>query len=289
MSKLKMTITPRERDLGGFHVRRVLPFAQHRMVGPFIFFDHMGPARFSPGQGMDVRPHPHINLATVTYLFEGAIMHRDSLGSEQLILPGAINWMTAGRGIVHSERTPQSLREGGSQLEGLQCWVALPKESEEMEPSFVHHPADSLPEFHALEARIKLLVGELFGHRSPVKSEGDIVYADAQIPSGTTLEVPGTGRELAVYVLAGEVSVNGEAVAVGSMAIAQTGDDLKIQAQNSSRVMILGGAPVVGERHIFWNFVSSSNERIEKAKQDWRDQVFPKIPGDDTEFIPLPV
>lgn len=289
MQKLKMVITPRDRDLGGFRVKRILPFAAHRMVGPFIFLDHMGPAEFAPGQGMDVRPHPHINLATVTYLFEGAIMHRDSLGYEQLIEPGAINWMTAGKGIVHSERSPQNLRDAGFKLHGLQCWVALPSSAEEIEPTFTHHPAKTLPEFKNGEAKIKLLIGTLFGQKSPVKTESDVLYADVHLPANSVLEIPAEGRDLAVYALEGEIKVNGEDLSAGSMAVTQSGDSLKIQAQIFSRLMILGGKPLEGERHIFWNFVSSSKERIERAKQDWREQKFPKIPGDDSEFIPLPV
>lgn len=288
MSNLELVITPRDRDLGGFHVRRILPYAHHRMVGPFIFLDHMGPVDFAPGEGMDVRPHPHINLATVTYLFEGSIFHRDSLGSAQLIEPGAINWMTAGKGIVHSERSPQDARAAGAKLHGLQCWVALPQESEESEPTFVHHPADTLPEFEAQGAKIKLLVGSLFGQKSPVQTKSDVLYADVHFPPGVYLELASEGRDLAVYALEGDLSVNGEKIATGAMAVAKSGDDLKIQAQNFSRAMILGGMPLPGERHIFWNFVSSSKERIERAKQDWRERVFPKIPGDDREFIPLP-
>jgi redox-sensitive bicupin YhaK (pirin superfamily) len=288
MPKLELVISPRERDLGGFQVRRILPYASHRMVGPFIFLDHMGPAEFAPGKGMDVRPHPHINLATVTYLFEGAIMHRDSLGSEQRIEPGAINWMTAGSGIVHSERTPQELRTEGTKLHGLQCWVALPQASEEMAPTFVHHPAKTLPVFREGSAEIKLLVGSLFGKKSPVKTESDVLYADMSLPAAAAIEIPGEERELAVYLLEGDLSVNGENLPAGSLAVARRGDGLKIQAQNFSRAMILGGRPLEGTRHIFWNFVSSSPERIERAKQDWRERAFPPIPGDDREFIPLP-
>jgi redox-sensitive bicupin YhaK (pirin superfamily) len=288
MSKLELVILPRERDLGGFQVRRILPYASHRMIGPFIFLDHMGPAEFTAGHGMDVRPHPHINLATVTYLFEGSILHRDSLGNALQIEPGAINWMTAGSGIVHSERTPTEVRKSPHRLHGLQCWVALPVESEECAPDFAHHPARSLPEFRQGLVSINLLLGELFGQSSPVRTASDVLYADIRFTAEGILEVPGVGRELALYALEGGFHVNGQKIPAGHLAVAQSGDDLKIQGQKFSRAMILGGAPLPGERHIFWNFVSSSPERIEKAKKDWRAQAFPKIPGDDQEFIPLP-
>lgn len=288
MAKLEMTINPRPRDLGGFSVRRILPYATHRMVGPFIFLDHMGPVDFQPGTGMDVRPHPHINLATVTYLFEGAILHRDSLGSEQLIEPGAINWMTAGRGIVHSERSPQKSRETGATLHGLQCWVALPTEFEECAPSFVHYPADRLPEFEQNSVRFKLLVGSLFGQSSPVVTHSDILYADVQTKARSHITIPPGARDLAAYALDGDLTVNGEHVVKGALAVARAGDGLDIQSATAVRFMILGGTPIQGDRHIFWNFVSSSKERIEKAKQDWREQKFPKVPGDEQEFIPLP-
>ena len=278
-----MIIAPRERDLGGFTVRRILPFATHRMVGPFIFFDHMGPAAFEDHQGMDVRPHPHINLATVTYLFEGSIVHRDSLGSLQTIEPGAINWMTAGRGIVHSERSPRGIK-----LHGLQCWVALPKESEEIEPTFVHHPAATLPEFKIGQASCKLLVGDMLGHKSPVKTESDVLYAHVALPADASMDIEANGRDLAVYLITGELQVNGQSVGAGQMMVAESGQNLKIQAQKLSDLMILGGAPLPGDRHIYWNFVSSSKERIERAKDDWRNQRFPKVPGDEKEFIPLP-
>jgi len=288
MPKLEMVITSRARDIGGFQVRRILPYATHRMVGPFIFFDHMGPAIFAPGEGMDVRPHPHINLATVTYLFEGAILHRDSLGSEQLIEPGAINWMTAGHGIVHSERTPPDLRKSGGKVHGLQCWVALPSEAEEIDPDFTHYPAKALPEFTSNNVRVKLLIGSLLAHTSPVKTASDVLYADLHLPAGAHLELPSEGRDLAAYLVAGRATVNGHPLEPCSMAVAASREGLHIQAQIFSRVMILGGKPLGGARHIWWNFVSSSKERIEKAKDDWLHQRFPRIPGDDNEFIPLP-
>ena len=284
-----MIIRAREKDLGGFSVRRVLPYASHRMVGPFIFFDHMGPAEFKPGKGMDVRPHPHINLATVTYLFEGKIQHRDSLGSNQSIEPGAINWMTAGRGIVHSERTPDLERKNGMKINGIQLWVALPKEFEEIEPEFSHHPKETLPEFKIGKALAKLLLGKAFGQQSQVPVHSDLFYLEIKLPKGESLSLNVEGRESAVYIVDGKVTVSGEQVIATEMYV---GKDLVIEALEDSRFMALGGSPV-GERFIYWNFVSSSKERLEEVKRDW--SLFPKsgsrfhtVPGDDKEFIPLP-
>lgn len=290
---LEQVITSRERDLGGFTVRRILPYMSRRMVGPFIFFDHMGPAEFPPGQGIDVRPHPHINLATVTYLFRGRIQHRDSLGSDRVIEPGAINWMTAGRGIVHSERTPADTRKFGGPLDGIQCWVAVPEEAEETEPSFDHHPADSLPDFEQDGARVRLLLGTLFNQKSPVKVHSDIFYAETFLKPGASLRVPGGEREAAAYVVEGKVEIAGQEIEHCHMAIAKAGAYLEIRAKEEARVMLLGGKPL-GRRYIFWNFVSSSKERLEQAKHEWRpgprteSARFLPIPGDDQEFIPLP-
>jgi redox-sensitive bicupin YhaK (pirin superfamily) len=288
----ELVIASRERDLGGFSVRRVLPEATHHMVGPFIFFDHMGPSHFESGHGIDVRPHPHIGLATVTYLFEGKIRHRDSLGSNQLIEPGDINWMTAGRGIVHSERTPDDVRKSDSNSNGIQCWVALPNEFEESEPSFKHHASNTLPEFSEGDVKLKLLLGESFGRKSPVTIHSDLFYLEARFEKGQRLEIPADGRESAAYVVDGEIQVSEQIVASGSMAVANNGDGLSIFATRSSKVMILGGKPV-GPRYIFWNFVASSKEKMEAAKKDWAPgprvgSRFLPIPGDDQEFIPLP-
>lgn len=287
-----MIITSRERDLGGFTVRRILPYASHRMVGPFIFFDHMGPAEFKPGQGMDVRPHPHINLATVTYLFEGTIRHRDSLGSDQLIEPGAINWMTAGRGIVHSERTPDEKRKTGMKVNGIQLWVALPAEHEETDPSFTHYPKDVLPEFTYDKSFVKLLVGNLFGQSSPVKIHSDLFYAEARIKKGETFNFEVNGRESAAYVVDGAVSADGQIASAFGMIVAKGTSNLLLTAIEDSKVMLLGGSSL-GTRNIFWNFVSSSEERIEEGKREWlkgpgNSPRFGSIPGDDQEFIPLP-
>ena len=229
-TQLEMLITARERDLGGFSVRRILPYASHRMVGPFIFFDHMGPAEFPPGQGMDVRPHPHINLATVTYLFDGKIQHRDSLGSNQSIEPGAINWMTAGRGIVHSERTPEAERKQGMKINGIQLWVALPEQFEEIEPTFVHYPKDILPEFKIKDIEVKLLLGSLFDRCSPVKVHSDLFYAEIKMKKGQQFELKVNGRESAVYVIDGKIRIDEQNIEPTAMAIAKKSIDLKIEA-----------------------------------------------------------
>lgn len=294
MDELELVIAGRDRDLGGFHVRRVLPFGPHRMVGPFIFFDHMGPTVLGPGEGMDVRPHPHVNLATVTYLFEGKIRHRDSLGSDCLIEPGAVNWMTAGRGIVHSERSPADVRAKGGALNGIQCWVALPAEHEETVPSFAHHPASTLPEFKEGDVELKLLLGEAYGRRSPVAVLSDLFYLQAKCPKGARLTLKSQGRECAVYVASGGALVDGQKIEPFSMAVGKGDSDLDIEALEESCLMLLGGTPV-GERFIFWNFVSSSKERLEEAKAQWArgpgalGSRFGTIPGDDKDFIPLPV
>ncbi|MGZ5280448.1 MAG: pirin family protein, partial [Pseudobdellovibrionaceae bacterium] len=224
-----MIIKAREKDLGGFSVRRILPYATHRMVGPFIFFDHMGPAEFAPGEGMDVRPHPHINLATVTYLFEGKIRHRDSLGSDQLIEPGAINWMTAGRGIVHSERTPDDVRTAGGRMNGIQCWVALPEEFEEVNPSFHHHPARTLPEFTKDDVSFKLLLGKAFGHESPVRIHSKLFYIDVRIPKGSQFTLPHENQEAALYLIEGQLKAK-EQIEPTTMLVREKGESLTVEA-----------------------------------------------------------
>ena len=290
---MSLIIDSREKDLGGFSVRRVLPFATHRMVGPFIFFDHMGPAEMPPGKGINVRPHPHINLATVSYLFSGRIQHRDSLGNNLVIEPGAINWMTAGRGIVHSERTPDDHPQSESMyLNGIQLWVALPEKFEEIEPSFSHHPKESLPTFEVNGSQLKLLLGEAFGRKSPVPVHSDLFYLDVNMKSGSRLEIPTTKRESAVYLVSGQLTVNGESLTPNKMHVADAANDLTLIAGEDSRFLVIGGSSV-GERQIFWNFVSSSKERIEQAKAEWKNgprkesSRFQPIPGDDQEFIPL--
>jgi redox-sensitive bicupin YhaK (pirin superfamily) len=280
-----MTIEPRERDLGEFTVRRVLPAAQRRMVGPFVFFDHMGPAEFPPGKGIAVRPHPHIGLATITYLFEGEIMHRDNLGFTQPIRAGAVNLMTAGRGIVHSERAGDDLDET-SRLHGIQSWMALPHEDEECEPDFVHYPAAQLPELDVEGCTIRIIMGECFGEKSPVTTYSDTLYFECVMPAGKKISIPGDVEELAAYVVTGEIEADGLRYGNGVMLVAQSGKDLQLHAQEDSRVMVIGGEPL-GERIVWWNFVTSSPERLEKAKDDWREGRFGSVPGDD-EFIPLP-
>jgi hypothetical protein len=275
------------KDLGGFSVTRVLPAANARSVGPFIFFDHMGPAEFPPGKGIDVRPHPHIGLATVTYLFEGEILHRDSLGFVQSIQPGAVNWMTAGRGIVHSERTAPEIRAKGHRLHGIQTWVALPVADEEVEPSFHHHPAASLPAFEIEGVALRLILGEAFGHRAPVKVVSPIFYLDGVVPAGRRLVLPPEHAERAVYVVEGALKVDGQPLGERGFATLATGGDAVLDAELDSRLMLLGGAPLDGPRHMVWNFVSSRAERIEQAKRDWAAQAMGKVPG-ETEFIPYP-
>lgn len=281
-------LEPQRRDLGdGFSVGRVLPAPSRRTVGPFVFFDHFGPVEFGPGKGIDVRPHPHIGLATITYLFEGEIVHRDSLGYEQPIRPGAVNWMTAGRGIVHSERTGPEERARTSRLHGLQVWVGLPKSAEETEPAFEHHTIETLPVIERPEATLRLAVGTAYGARAPVTAFSGIFYVDADIRAAIRLDLPTEHAERAVFVLEGAVRVGDIAVPEGRMAV--IGDDrpMDLATEGPARVMLLGGAPLDGPRHLWWNFVSSAPERIERAKADWRAGRFGAVPGDD-EFIPLP-
>jgi redox-sensitive bicupin YhaK (pirin superfamily) len=288
VAAIEHVIDARPRDLGGFSVRRALPASARRLVGPFIFFDQMGPARFGPGQGIDVRPHPHIGLATVTYLFEGEIVHRDSLGSHQPIRPGDINWMTAGRGIVHSERTSAERRRQGAPLHGLQLWVALPRAHEETAPAFHHHPGATLPELERDGVRLRVLAGSAYGATSPVATHSPLFYVDAALPAGGELALPGEHAERAIYVAEGALRCDAERAEVGRMLVFAKDASVVLRAEQPSRVALIGGAPIDGERHVFWNFVSSSTERLERAKQDWREGRFPKVPGDEVEFIPLP-
>ena len=280
-----LTIRPKTKDLGEFSVRRVLPSPKRRMVGPFIFFDHMGPAAFPPGQGIQVRPHPHIGIATVTYLFEGEILHRDSLGFVQPIRAGAVNLMTAGRGIVHSERAGDDLNED-SRLHGIQSWMALPDRAEEADPAFVHYPADGLPELELEGVHVRVIIGAAYGHESPVMVPSPTLYLDCRMPAGTQIELPEGNRELAAYVVSGSVDVDQEGIGEGVMVVASKGSSLRLVAQQDSHLMVIGGDPV-GHRHIWWNFVSSSKARIEQAKDDWREGRFDRVP-DEEEFIPLP-
>jgi redox-sensitive bicupin YhaK (pirin superfamily) len=277
-----LVIQPKTRDLGdGFEVRRALPAAEKRAVGPFVFFDQMGPARLAPGKGLDVRPHPHIGLATITYLFEGEILHRDSLGSVQAIRPGEVNWMTAGRGIVHSERTAPGLRGAGPALFGIQVWVGLPEAQEEAQPSFVHVKEKDLP---VLEGGLRLIVGSLAGERSPVPTHSPIYYADASLAAGAALGIPPEHAENAAYVASGEVEAAGRRFSAGQLLVFE--EEVALTAARPSRVLFLGGEPL-GHRHMWWNFVSSRKERIAQAAADWKAGRFAPVPG-DAEFIPLP-
>ncbi len=288
-NSLELVLLPRAHDLGGFEVRRALPAKERQMVGPFIFFDQMGPGEFLAGRGLDVRPHPHIGLSTVTYLFDGEILHRDSLGSHQPIVPGDVNWMTAGRGIAHSERTDQVLRARSNRLFGIQSWVALPKDAEETAPGFVHHPAASLPLVEDGGVRLRLIAGAGWGLAAPVAVSSPLFYADAVLAPGSALPLPEEHEERAAYVLDGEIEVAGDRFEPGRMLVFRAGDRIALRAgPRGARVLLLGGAAMDGPRHLFWNFVSSSRERIEQAKADWKAGRFGKVPGDEAEFIPLP-
>jgi len=257
------------------------------MVGPFIFLDEMGPARFEPGNGIDVRPHPHIGLATVTYLFEGELLHRDSLGAVQRITPGAVNWMTAGRGIVHSERTADEVRRGASVLHGMQSWIALPRAAEDAEPEFHHHPAASLPEIEAPGAHMRLIAGTAFAKHSPVRVFSDMFYLDIRLEAGAAVPLPETHEERALYPVSGDLTIDGAPLKPGQLAVLEPGSMPEILAASPARLMMLGGAPMDGPRHIWWNFVASSEERIEQAKRDWVEGRFARVPG-ETVWIPLP-
>jgi redox-sensitive bicupin YhaK (pirin superfamily) len=285
---IRTTILPSTRDLGdGFQVKRVLPAREQMMVGPFIFFDEMGPTHFKSGQGLDVRPHPHIGLATVTYLFEGEILHRDSVGSVQTIRPGEVNWMTAGRGIVHSERTGPVVRAVGGPLSGIQLWLALPKRDEEAAPTFTHFDATQLPRFDDSGARITLIAGEWSSLRSPVKVFSPLFYADAVLNAGARLTLPSLYEQRAVYVTHGSLELRGQRIEAGQMLILQADREVTFTSADGARAMLLGGEPLDGARHIWWNFVSSSEERIRQAQEDWRAQRFAGVPDED-EFIPSP-
>ncbi|AKU92978.1 pirin family protein [Vulgatibacter incomptus] len=290
MSEVDIVIVPPTRDLGdGFQVRRALPSIERRMVGPFVFFDQMGPTLLEVGKGLDVRPHPHIGLATVTYLFDGEILHRDSLGSVQPIRPGELNWMTAGSGIVHSERTPPELRPVEAPLFGIQAWVALPQEHEEADASFAHHGGAELPVVEGDGVRARVIAGELFGARSPARLLSEMFYVDAQVDAGAEVAVPAGFEERAVYVANGtvEIPADGTRYESGRLLVLKPGQTVAVKAASDARLMLLGGPPMDGSRHVWWNFVSSSRERIERAKADWQAGRIGQVPG-ETEWIPLP-
>ncbi|HSN99531.1 MAG TPA: pirin family protein [Candidatus Nanopelagicales bacterium] len=285
---IDLVIEARPRDLGGFTVRRALPSPMRRLVGPFIFFDHMGPVDFAPGQGIDVRPHPHIALATITYLLEGEFVHRDSLGSEQPIRPGDVNWMVAGRGVAHSERTAPEVRARGARMHGIQTWVALPQREEEIEPRFEHHPRATIPVVSRPGAELHVIAGTAYGAKAPTGVLSPTLYVHAQLDVGATLPIDDEHEERAVYVVDGSIEHEGKTFGEGAMLVLHPRASVVIQAASKANVMLVGGAPIDGARHIFWNFVSSSKERLEQAKADWREGRFPKVPGDEVEFIPLP-
>jgi redox-sensitive bicupin YhaK (pirin superfamily) len=286
---IEQVIVPRARDLGGFEVRRALPAAGKQMVGPFIFFDQMGPAEFLLGTGLDVRPHPHIGLATVTYLFDGEIMHRDSLGTAAPIRPGELNLMSAGRGIVHSERTPAEMRTTpSSRLFGIQAWAALPKSHEEGAPSFIHHGTGDLPRIAGDGKTVRVVMGALYGARSSAVFPHDCFYAEAVLAPGAVLPLDPDYDERAVYVVSGEIDITGQAFQAGRLLVFRPGDRISILATAQARLILLGGEPMDGPRHIWWNFVSSSKDRIDAAKADWKAKRFAPVPGEAEEFIPLP-
>ena len=282
-----LILNPHARDLGGFTVQRLLPAFPTKMIGPFIFFDHFGPIAFAPGEGADVRPHPHIGLATVTYLFEGEMIHRDSLGSVQTIEPGAVNWMTAGRGIVHSERTPPETRVRAHRMHGVQTWVALPKDREMAEPSFSHQPKAILPEIVRPGVTMRLLAGTAFGKRAPTPIFSPMFYVAVEMEPGATIELPPEHEQRGVYAVDREVLVAGEALPAQHCAVLAEDATVRLEATTGARVMLFGGAGMDGDRKIWWNFVASSRALIDAASERWREQSFPPIPG-ETEFIPLP-
>ncbi|WP_140985345.1 pirin family protein [Asticcacaulis tiandongensis] len=287
MSKIEWIIEPREKDLGGFVVRRILPYAKKRQVGPWLFFDHMGPAVFAPGEGLNVRPHPHINLATVTYLFEGHVHHRDSLGNDEVISPGDINLMVAGRGIVHSEREPAETAQQTRKTHGLQLWHALPEADEETDPAFYHYDAADIPALEVGGVPVRVMMGSAYGVTSPVKTFAETLYLEARLAAAQSLEISADTPERAVYVVTGAVDIDGTVVEAAHMAVLKAGEVVTLTAVADSQIAVVGGEPFT-ERHIYWNFVSSRKERIEQAKADWREGRFPKVPGDEIEFIPLP-
>ncbi|ESY92483.1 MULTISPECIES: pirin family protein [unclassified Mesorhizobium] len=286
--QIELMVIPNAKDIGAFEVRRALPTAKRRLVGPFIFFDRMGPAIMRAGQALDVRPHPHIGLSTVTYLFDGKIRHRDSLGTEMVIEPGDVNLMTAGRGIVHSERTPQELRGAPMSISGLQTWLALPDGKEEVAPVFENTAALRLPEIDAEGVSGRVVIGEFQGLRSPVRADTETLYADLLVAPGASVKISADAEERAIYTLEGEVSISGDVFPAERLLVFRPGDEIVISSSTGAHFMLFGGASLGSKRYIWWNFVSSSKERIEQAKQEWKTGRFDIVPGDEKEFIPLP-
>ena len=285
---IETVIVPRVRDIGDFKVHRALPAAERQMIGPFIFFDRFGPVQLNAGQGMDVRPHPHIGLATVTWLFDGVVYHRDSLGSEQAIAPGELNWMTAGKGIVHSERTPGPQRATGQSMFGLQSWVALPKQFEETQPGFEHVAQTALPLLEDKGRVVRVIAGGLYGAKSPVKTHSDLFYADVTLAKAARLPLPVEHEERGLYLVSGRINAGGREFDEGQLIAFRPHEPVVVEALEACHFMLLGGEPMDGPRHIWWNFVSSSKDKIEAAKEDWKSARFDIVPGDETEFIPLP-
>jgi len=291
---VETTIIPRARDLGGFEVRRALPSPRRQMVGPFIFFDQAGPAEFVTGQGIDVRPHPHIGLATVTYLYKGEFQHRDSLGTDQMIYPGEVNWMIAGNGVTHSERTSAATRKNPSSLFGIQTWVALPETHEEIDAGFEHHAEAALPFINAEGKQVRLIIGRAWGERAPTKTFSDMFYADAVLEAGARLPMPDDHEDRGIYVVSGSVRIASDVFESGQMMVLRPGDAITVEAgEQGARLMLLGGETLNGPRYIWWNFVASSRDKIAAAKEawareDWNDGRFQLPQGDDSEFIPLP-
>lgn len=283
-----LIIQPRKHDLGGFTVSRVLPVKERRMVGPFIFFDHMGPTLLPPERPVNVRPHPHIGLSTLTWLFEGTLVHRDSLGYAQEIRPGEVNWMTAGSGIAHSERTPERLKGASNRLYGLQIWMALPKAYEETDPTFQHYEADDLPVIEGEGVRAIVVAGTAWGKKAPVSVFSETLYVDLRLSAGASCDVEKDHEERAIYLLSGRVEIAGQIFEPGAMLVLKPDTRIAVMAHEDTHLVLIGGAKVDGPRHIWWNFVSSSKERIEQAKADWREGRFAKVVGDEEEFIPLP-
>ncbi len=286
--QIELMVIPNAKDIGGFQVRRALPTARRRLVGPFIFFDRMGPAILRAGDALDVRPHPHIGLSTVTYLFDGKIRHRDSLGTEMVIQPGDVNLMTAGRGIVHSERTPEELRGAPMSVSGLQTWLALPDGKEEVDPVFENTAAPRLPEIDAEGVSGRVVIGAFSGLRSPVGTASDTLYADLRLAPGASVKIPADAEERAIYTLEGEVSISGDRFPAERLLVFRPGDEIVVSSDGGAHFMLFGGASLGSQRYIWWNFVSSSKERIEQAKQEWKTGRFDIVPGDEEEFIPLP-
>ncbi|OBQ91276.1 pirin family protein [Mesorhizobium sp. AA23] len=286
--QIELMVIPNAKDIGGFEVRRALPTAKRRLVGPFIFFDRMGPAILRAGHAIDVRPHPHIGLSTVTYLFDGKIRHRDSLGTEMVIAPGDVNLMTAGRGIVHSERTPEELRGAPMSISGLQTWLALPDSKEEIAPVFANTSVVQLPEIDAEGVSGRVVIGEFSGLRSPVATASETLYADLRLAAGASVKIPGDAEERAIYTLEGEVSIAGDRFPAERLLVFKPGEEIVVSSERGAHFMLFGGASLGSKRYIWWNFVSSSKERIEQAKEEWKTGRFDIVPGDEEEFIPLP-